>query len=109
MCESFKSISITNGQVMYTRNQQCSRSRGPSRRGAVAAEAALLLGALITGLFGVFEYERLVTIRKLINNTACEGATLDGMDTPRQRAITAQQTTKTVSANFAGEATGNVE
>jgi Flp pilus assembly protein TadG len=96
----------TNGQVMLERNHQ--RSRSQSRRGAVAAETALVLGVLLTGLLGVFEFERLVMLRQLMNNGGCEGAPMAIVGTAPQPAITTQQATNKVNAYVAGQSIENV-
>jgi Flp pilus assembly protein TadG len=47
--------------------------RGSRRRGAVAAETALVMLLMVTMVFGIFEYCRLLMDWNLLNNAAREG------------------------------------
>jgi Flp pilus assembly protein TadG len=53
---------------MATRNNQ-----GGRRRGAAAVETALVMLPLLTLVFGIFEYSRLLMDWNLLNNAAREG------------------------------------
>ncbi len=49
------------------------KSRAGRRRGAVATETAIVLAPLITLIFGVFEFSRLLMDWNLLDNAAREG------------------------------------
>ena len=49
------------------------KHRSRERRGAVAAEAAIVLIPVVSLIFGVFEYSRLLMDWNLLNNAAREG------------------------------------
>jgi Flp pilus assembly protein TadG len=49
------------------------KHRASRRRGAVAAETAIVLIPCVTLIFGVFEYSRLLMDWNLLNNAAREG------------------------------------
>jgi Flp pilus assembly protein TadG len=60
------------------------KHRARRRRGAVAAEAAIVLIPVVSLIFGVFEYSRLLMDWNLLNNAAREGcryAVVNNMDT----------------------------
>jgi Flp pilus assembly protein TadG len=51
----------------------CRKPSQPRRRGAVAVETAICLSLLLSLVFGVFEFSRLLMVRNLVNNAAREG------------------------------------
>jgi Flp pilus assembly protein TadG len=56
---------------MGHRNPRCHRG---SRRGAVAAEAAIVLPIFILAIIGIIEFGRAVMVQQILTNAAREGA-----------------------------------
>jgi Flp pilus assembly protein TadG len=69
--------------------------RASRRRGAVAAEAAIVLIPVMSLIFGVFEYSRLLMDWNLLNNAAREGCRYAVVNNTSATVSTDVQTTVT--------------
>jgi Flp pilus assembly protein TadG len=77
------------------------KNRVRSRRGAVAAETALVLTPVITLIFGVFEFSRLLMAWNLLDNAARQGCRYAVVNNTDPTISTDVQTT--VTSSMAGQ------
>ncbi len=85
-------------------------TRRMKRRGATLVETALVIGAALFLMFGIYEYGRFVMFRQLVDNAAREGARTavasSSVDTP---AVQTQKVRDAIDAFMAGQQLENFD
>jgi len=86
------------------------RKRNSKRlhRGVAVVETAMVLGVMLLGIMGIFEYGRIVMVRQLMTNAVQGGARLAVVGTAAQPPATTMQIIDAVNNSLVGQALSNV-